>query len=205
MAKHGTDQQVHRPIATANRSIGARARPFAIVCYEVIMRALFALPRYGALNAVKTLFLRMNGATVGRRVVFYPGVWIIPGRGLSLGDDVDLALDVLITTGGGVTIGDRVLIGYRTCIISGNHVIPPIPGRIFDAGHVGRPVTIENDVWVGCNCTILGGVTIGEGAVIGAGSVVTKDVPSFAIAAGVPAKVIRQRASQEEALPSAAR
>jgi acetyltransferase-like isoleucine patch superfamily enzyme len=125
--------------------------------------------------------------------VYYPGVWIVPGRGLALGDDVDLALDVLITTSGGVTIGDRSLIGYRTQILSGNHRIPVGKERIFGSGHVVEPVVIGADVWIGANCTILPGVSIGSGAVVAAGSVVTKDVGEYTVVAGVPAREIRCR------------
>lgn len=157
------------------------------------MRLIFAMPRFVTCNKVKALFLRVLGAKVGRRCTFYPGVWIMTGRNLTLGDDVDLALEVLVTTPGGVYIGDRALIGYRTQIISGNHRVPERNEQIFTAGHVHRPVRIENDVWVGANCVILPGVTIGEGAVIGAGSIVTKSIPPFAIAVGNPARVIRTR------------
>lgn len=157
------------------------------------MRLLFSLPRFRAINSVKSMFLRVMGARVGKRVVYYPGVWICTGRNLGLGDDVDLALGVLITTDGGVSIGDRTLIGYHTQIISGNHVIPANKGRIFGSGHTKAPVSIGADVWIGAQCVILPGVTIGEGSVIAAGSVVTRDIPAFSIAAGVPAKVIRER------------
>ena len=54
-------------------------------------------------------------------------------------------------------------------------------------------VTVEDDVWIGSNCVILPGVTIGCGSVIGAGAVVTKDIPPYSIAVGVPAKVLKQR------------
>jgi len=137
--------------------------------------------------------LRCVGASVGKRVVFYPGVWIVPGRKLILGDDVDLALDVLITTSGGVEIGDRTLVGYRTQILSSNHVIPPGKGNIFTAGHDKKAVTIGKDVWIGGNCLILPGITIGDGAVVAGGSVVTKDVEAFTIVAGVPAKLLKVR------------
>jgi acetyltransferase-like isoleucine patch superfamily enzyme len=64
---------------------------------------------------------------------------------------------------------------------------------IFDAGHQNKKVTIANDVWIGANCIILPGVNIGEGAVVAAGSVVTKNVEPFSIVAGIPAKFIKQR------------
>jgi acetyltransferase-like isoleucine patch superfamily enzyme len=112
---------------------------------------------------------------------------------MKIGNHVDLAWGVLITTSGGVEIGDRTLVGYRTLILSANHNIPPRPGTIFGSGHTKKKVTIANDVWIGAHCMILPGVTIGEGAVIAGGSVVTKDVAPFEIVGGVPAKVIKTR------------
>jgi len=168
-------------------------RCYIVVTFEFVQRLLFSLPRYPFLNRIKSLFLRFVGAKIGKRVVFYPGVWIVTGQKLVLGDDVDLALEVLITTGGGVEIGDRTLVGYRTQILSSNHVIPTNKGRIFFAGHENNPVNIASDVWIGANCLILSGVTIGEGAVVAAGSVVTKDVAPFTIVGGCPAKVLKHR------------
>jgi acetyltransferase-like isoleucine patch superfamily enzyme len=130
---------------------------------------------------------------VGKRVVYYPGVWILSGRKLTLGNEVDLAKDAMVTTDGGVTIGDRTLIGYGTKIFSSNHVIPPAGQRIFGAGHVFKPVSIGSDVWIGANCTILPGVTIGDGAVVAAGSVVSRDVIANSVVAGVPIHTIRMR------------
>lgn len=164
-----------------------------VVIFETLMQCVFLLPRFRVLNYLKSQFLRRCGATVGRRVVYYPGVWIMPGSSLCLGDDVDLAKDVLLTTGGGVSIGARTLVGYRTQVLSSNHRIPGVGSQIFSSGHEAKPVCIQNDVWIGAACTILPGVTIGEGVVVAAGSVVTKDIPSFAIVGGVPARIIRYR------------
>lgn len=165
-----------------------------VVTAETISYLLFLLPRYRILNGLKSYYLRrVFGAKVGRRVVYYPGIWVFTGHSLTLGDDVDLAKGVLVTTGGGVSIGDRTLVGYGTSILSTNHSIPESPGRIFAAGHEKAEVTIANDVWIGANCTILPGVTIGEGAVVAAGSVVTKSVPPFTMVGGVPAREIKER------------
>ena len=131
---------------------------FLVVSYELFMRLAFLLPRYSLCNRVTSLFLMMNGAKVGKRPTFYPGVWIAPGRGLVVGDDVDFALDVLVTTGGGVLIGDRVLIGYRSQILSTNHFIPKDHNYIFGAGHEKKSVAIENDVWIGAGARVLSGV-----------------------------------------------
>lgn len=160
---------------------------------EYLLWLIFWLPRDSLSNCIKTFFLRLAGAKIEKRVVYYPGVWIMPGRNLIVGNDVDFAFGVIITTNGGVSIGDRTLVGYRTQILSTNHNVPTGHGKIFSAGHEKKPVNIGSDVWIGANCIILPGVTIGEGAVIAAGSVVTKNVAPYTYAAGVPARMIKVR------------
>ncbi|SUS08809.1 Hexapeptide repeat of succinyl-transferase [uncultured Defluviicoccus sp.] len=168
-------------------------RQVAIVTYEMFMALVLGLPRFRVAIFLKASLLRAMGARVGRGVVIYPGVWITPGRNLILDDEVDLAKDVIITTTGGVTIGKRTLVGYRTQILSANHEIPPPGLPISASGHVLGSVKIGADVWIGANCVITPGVRIGDGAVIAAGSVVTKDIGPNAIVGGVPAKLIRWR------------
>lgn len=174
---------------------------FMVICYESLMFLIFMLPRFYFCDWLKASFLRMQGMKIGKRVEFYPGVLISAGKGASLtiGDDVDLAWGVLITTKGGVSIGERTWIGYRTMILSSNHGIPGGKAPIFQSSmettipDVPKPVTIRKDVWIGCGAIILPGVTIGEGAVVAAGSVVTRDVEAFSIVGGCPAKLIRMR------------
>ena len=162
--------------------------------YEALTQAILGLPRAQPFLAAKWVLLRMLGATIGQRVMIYPHVVIVPISGrLVLGDDVDLGRGVMITTTGGVTIGDRALIGYDSKILSANHVVPRGRGRVFTSGHTFAPVIIERDTWLGANVVVLPGVTIGEGAIVAAGAVVTKSIPPFTIAAGVPAVVIRVR------------
>jgi putative colanic acid biosynthesis acetyltransferase WcaF len=166
---------------------------FLVCTYESMSAIIFSFPRHKIFNVIKSNYLRLQGAKIGKSITYYPGIRINPCRRLKLGDHVDLAWGVIITTGGHVEIGDRTLIGYRTIISSANHVIPNDESNIFGAGHDRKKVIIENDVWVGGNCTIVAGVTIGEGAVVAAGSVVSKDVESFTIVGGIPAKLIRKR------------
>ncbi len=166
---------------------------FFVVSLEVFSQIIFTLPRYRFFNFLKTVYLRFLGAKVGRAVVYYSGVRIFPGFGIEVGDDVDFARGVIVTTSGGLFIGNRVLIGYGTHILTSNHRVPKNRGKIFYSGHDRKKVSISDDVWIGANCTILPGVSVGQGAVIAAGSVVTKDVPPYSIVAGVPSKVIRLR------------
>jgi len=164
-----------------------------VALYEILLRTAFCLPRVLFFSEIKVYILRMVGAKVGKRTTIYPDVWVFPGKGLVCGDDVDFALGVIVTTNGGVTIGDRVLLGYRAQILSANHKIPKGKGKIFGSGHDQAPVTIGDDVWIGANCIVLPGVNVGEGAIVAAGSVVTKDVVEFSIVGGIPAKIIKSR------------
>jgi putative colanic acid biosynthesis acetyltransferase WcaF len=166
---------------------------FLICSFEFFASIVFAFPRHKLFNFIKSNFLRALGSKIGKNITYYPGIKLSPGNKLILGNGVDLAWGVLITTSGGVEIGDRTLVGYNTQIFSANHVIPDAPGQIFYAGHVKKRVVIANDVWIGAGCIILPGVKIGEGAVVAAGSVVTKDVEAYTIVGGTPAKLIKKR------------
>ena len=106
------------------------------------------------------------------------------------GSDVSIAAFVHIWGSGGVVIGDRVMIGTHTSITSLTH---DYTARNMRVTLISQPVTIEDDVWIGSNCVILPGVKLGCGCVIGAGSVVTENIPPNAIAVGVPARVFKYR------------
>ncbi|KAL0568917.1 hypothetical protein V5O48_013060 [Marasmius crinis-equi] len=95
-----------------------------------------------------------------------------------------------------VTIGNHVAIGPNVTIISVNHYTSPL-SRLNMYGYA-QPVTIEDNVWIGGCATILPGVTIGKGSTVGAGSVVTRDVPPFSVVVGCPARVIKKVQSVEE-------
>lgn len=104
----------------------------------------------------------------------------------------DSTINPFAAVRGRITIGDGVRIGAHTSLIAFNH--GTAPGQpIFQQPHTALGITIGDDVWIGSNVTILDGVTIGPHTIIGAGAVVTKDVPANTIAAGNPARVLRSR------------
>lgn len=94
---------------------------------------------------------------------------------------------------GNLHIGNDVWIGMNTTIITSNHIFKDGTKKIYQQGMSNYNTKIGNDVWIGTNVTILPNVTIGNGAVIGAGSVVTRNVYDYEIVAGNPAKIIGQR------------
>lgn len=100
---------------------------------------------------------------------------------------------------GGTKIGRHVLIAGQCFIIPANHTCARIDRPIFYQEVTSKGIVIEDEVWIGANCKILDGVTIGKGAVVAAGSVVTRDVPSYGIVSGVPARLKKFRPGYEEA------
>lgn len=115
------------------------------------------------------------------------------GVGLTIGNHVGIAQNCFIQVRGKVTIGNYVIFGPNVSLFSENHRFESTEIPIVLQGENRIGVTIEDDVWIGAGAIILDGVTIGKGSIIAAGSVVKDSVPSYSIAAGVPAKVIRNR------------
>ena len=110
----------------------------------------------------------------------------------SLGDYSGIGINARIH--GDCTIGNHVMMGPDVVVITRNHSFDStdIP-MMFQGFDEERPVVIGNDVWIGERVIILPGVNVGDGAILAAGAVVTKDVPPYAIVAGVPAKIIKMR------------
>jgi acetyltransferase-like isoleucine patch superfamily enzyme len=112
---------------------------------------------------------------------------------LSLGDKSNLARDISINCYLDVEIGDSALIADNVYISDFDHRFDDLTTAIKDQGITKSRVRIERDVWLGTKVTVCRGVLIGEGTVVGANAVVTKDLPAFSVAVGVPARVIKDR------------
>lgn len=150
-----------------------------------------------------------------RLLHYYGYSHVKPRRRLTLGRDVRLAPNVSFANAERIALGDQVQVGARCALWAGRTTSwirvgarttfgPEVfvtaadygleaGARITDQEMIERDIVIGPDCWIGARAIITAGVTIGEGAVIGAGAVVTRDVPAGAIAAGVPARVLRMR------------
>ncbi|MBN1668468.1 MAG: acyltransferase [Anaerolineales bacterium] len=115
----------------------------------------------------------------------------LPHAFIKIGRDSLVGEYNVIRGQGGVTIGDRVYTSPFTQIIAVNHVFNDPTRPFIEQGLTAEGIVIEDDVWLGASVVVTDGVRIGQGSVIAAGAVVTKDIPAHSLAAGVPAKVIR--------------
>lgn len=109
-----------------------------------------------------------------------------PAAKLTIGDGTAIGDRTEIHCGNSITIGNDTVISWDCCIMDRDY------HKLESDYEITKPVTIGNNVWIGCNVIILKGVNIGDGAVIAAGSVVTKDVPAGALVGGNPAKIIKE-------------
>lgn len=133
--------------------------------------------------------LRRLFGSAGKNLSIKPGFFCDMGVNLHVGDDFLTNYNVTILDMAPVTIGNNVWLGPGVGIFAVAHPMEA-KGREDRLG-IAKPVTLGDNVWVGGNASILMGVTIGNNAIIGAGSVVTRDIPDNAVAVGNPARVIR--------------
>ncbi|MCP9442481.1 MAG: acyltransferase [Nitrospira sp.] len=123
-----------------------------------------------------------------------PYAKIIPQEGfVKIGAHCTVQYGCLLYGVGGLEIGDHTRIAAHTVISPMNHIFTDPDTPIWKQGETAVGIKIGRDVWIGSGSKILDGVTIGDGSVIGAGSVVTKSMPPFPVAVGVPARVIKHR------------
>lgn len=183
---------------------------FAINIARYVIRAIRELRR-----KLKIFELRLKGVDVHHTARIDPRAVIEPSGGLisigkrtfidrgviirGLAGDIRIGSDCFINAycvligGGKLNVGDCVMLSAHTVIVTANHNFSEIEIPIKDQGQTTIGVRIDRDVWIGAGSRILDGVHIGEGTVIGAGSVVSKSIASYKIAVGVPAKEISSR------------
>jgi acetyltransferase-like isoleucine patch superfamily enzyme len=153
------------------------------------------LMEYATLNALSYKGVEIgDNFTLGKfAIIECTGVLRDVGDSLRIGNNVGINHYCFIGVRGNITIGDHVIFGPRVNIFSENHIFNGLDIPIKNQGVEKKDTIIGNDVWIGASVSIMPGVKIGNGCVIAAGSVVTKDVPDFSVVAGVPAEVIKNR------------
>jgi acetyltransferase-like isoleucine patch superfamily enzyme len=137
---------------------------------------------------LRQLMSDLTGQKIDDSFTLFPPFYTDFGKNIHIGESVFINAGCKFQDQGGIEIGDGALIGHNVVMATLNHAEDPsdrgsmIPGKI----------TLGKNVWIGSNATILAGTKIGEGAIIAAGAVVTKDVPANTVVGGVPAKVIKK-------------
>ena len=111
------------------------------------------------------------------------------GKFCSFGDQVYANFNLTLVDDAPITVGNNVMFGPNVVLCTATH--PILPALRKKVAQYNLPVSIGNNVWIGANCIVMPGVTIGDNSVIGAGSVVTRDIPANSLAAGNPCRVIR--------------
>ena len=159
------------------------ARVEAVQAIDVYNRS------YGRPAEEREALLRWIVGSMGREVSLEPTFRCEFGRNIHLGSHFFANFDCVMLDGAPISIGDNVLLGPKVGLYTSNHALDP--RERADGACRARPITIGDDVWIGGNVTALPGVTIGSGSVVGGGSVVTRSIPPGVIAAGNPARVIR--------------
>ncbi|MCC6730581.1 MAG: acyltransferase [Chthonomonadales bacterium] len=170
-----------------------RRAPFYLLYYAVARRLPGSTDPGGVLwKAIRVLACRRLFARCGCGVNVERSASFGWGAGVHLGDYSDIGVNARIH--GTVFIGSHVMMGPDVAIWTNNHAFDRVDVPMTQQGMQGeRPVVIEDDVWIGTRAILLRGVRIGRGAVIGAGAVVARDVPDWAIVVGNPARVVRYR------------
>ena len=159
-----------------------------------IRQRLFAVSSFLLLDnmsggRLRAALLRLNGATVGKGCFVRGGLQIQEGFGLVLGDGVFVNAGCCFDLSAPIVIGSRAQLAYQVTLVTGGHEIGTHASRA--GSHRPAPIHIGEGAWIGARATVLPGVAIGAGAVVAAGTLVTKDVPPDTLVAGVPAKPVR--------------
>lgn len=151
---------------------------------------------YGQAPEIREAILEKILGKMGENVFFEPSFRCEFGYNIEIGNNFYANFDCIMLDGGGIEIGDNVLFGPRVSIYTSRHAFDPqerAAGACFS-----QKVKIGNNVWVGGGVHMDCGITIGDNSIIGAGSVITRDIPANVVAAGVPCRVIRKIRPEEK-------
>lgn len=131
---------------------------------------------------------RTRGMKIGEKTTINMKTYVLSPKLITIGKSSHINRGDILDGRGGLSIGDNVSISYNVVIMTGSH---KVNSETFEGNF--KPIIIKDNAWIGVNATILNGITIGRGAVVAAGAVVTKDIENYDIVAGIPATKIAHR------------
>ncbi|WP_162062797.1 sugar O-acetyltransferase [Vibrio taketomensis] len=140
--------------------------------------------------------LRRFFRSVGKECYVEPPLHANWGRNTSVGDYFYANFNLTLVDDTYITIGSHVMIGPNVTLSTAGH--PVEPDRRRKVAQFNIPITIGDNVWIGANVVVLPGVSIGENSVVGAGSIVTKDIPPNVVAVGNPCRVLREIGARDK-------
>jgi acetyltransferase-like isoleucine patch superfamily enzyme len=164
--------------------------PQYAVFMEVVantLKQVAAMNSLGDVSEIRNKLSEIIGSQIDETTGIFAPFYINFGKHTKIGKNVFINHSCSFLDLGGITIEDDVLIGPKVNLVTENHPIEPNNRKTL----ICKPIMIKRNSWIGAGATILPGVTVGENAVVAAGSVVTKDVPNNTIVAGVPAKHVK--------------
>lgn len=142
---------------------------------------------------IRYILLKTLAKYLGDNVSIHPDVYILNTEELYVGNNVSIHPMCYLEAKGGIKIGNDVSIAHAVTILSVNHIYTESDFPIKDQGINYKETQIEDNVWIGAKASILAGIVVGSGSIVGAGAVATKNVEKYSIVGGIPAKRIRYR------------
>ncbi|WP_405267953.1 DapH/DapD/GlmU-related protein [Methanobrevibacter sp.] len=166
--------------------------PQHLLMHEMLQEALKVTHKinseYHTSEEIQELFAELTGQPINRTLGLIPPFNTDFGKNIHIGENVFINSGCKMQDQGGIYIGDDVLIGHNACLLTLNHAQEP-ENR---ADMYPAPIYIGDKAWLGSNVTVLPGVTIGEGAIVAAGAVVTRYVEANTVVGGIPARFIKK-------------
>ena len=142
---------------------------------------------YHTPEEIRKIFSKLTGKPMNDTLDIFPPFYTDCGKNIKIGNHVFFNSGCKFQDQGGITIDDGALLGHNVVLATLNHCMIPEQRANLEPA----PIHIGKNVWIGANAMVLPGVTIGDGAVVAAGAIVTKDVPTNSIVGGIPAKKIK--------------
>lgn len=179
--------------------------------YKSFLAGISSFIRFFPLNIRKMIFVTIRGIpgnvgialryavlktlakSIGDNVSVHENVILLHLENLEIGDNVSIHPMCYLDADGEISIGNDVSIAHGTSIISTTHNYEDTSEMINNQGLKKRKVSIGNNIWIGAKATVVCGINVSDGTVIGAGAVVTKNFPSNVVVGGVPAKILKER------------